>query len=115
MNETQTLVVVPAQAPAGEQPGLMDGLMQSAPMLLLIVGVFYFLVIRPQTKQRQEREQMLSTLKKGDDIVTEGGIVGVVHEVGEDIVVVQVADKVKMRFKKASVEALDAKPTKEEG
>ncbi|MCP4807909.1 MAG: preprotein translocase subunit YajC [Proteobacteria bacterium] len=79
-------------------------------LIVLILGVMYFLVIRPQNKARQEHGSMLATLKKGDEVVTDGGIVGIVHEVKEDEVTLEVAPKVRMRFKKDSVGGLVTKP-----
>jgi len=84
-------------------------------LLALIVGVFYLLVIRPQTKARQEHEQTLATLKKGDEVVSEGGIVGTVHAVEEDTILVQVADKTRIRFKKASIESVAKADADEKG
>lgn len=78
----------------------------SIALLAGIVGVFYLLVIRPQTKARQEHEQLLATLKKGDEVVSEGGICGVVHEVRENEVVVEVSAKSHIRFKKESIQAV---------
>jgi len=51
--------------------------------MLLIFGIFYFLLIRPQAKERQRHDEMLSKLKKGDEIVTNGGIIGTVVHVEE--------------------------------
>lgn len=83
-------------------------------LIVLILGVMYFLVIRPQNKARQEHGNMLATLKKGDEVVTDGGIVGVVHEVKEDEVTLEVAPKVRMRFKKDSIGTMVTAPTEEE-
>jgi preprotein translocase subunit YajC len=51
--------------------------------MVLIVGIFYFLLLRPQAKQRQQHEEMLSKVKKGDEIVTNGGLIGKVVHVEE--------------------------------
>src|SRR5437867_554906 len=58
-----------------------------------IFAIFYFLLIRPQQKQKREREQMLSAIKKGDRIVTTGGLHGTVTGLGEHTVTVRVADQ----------------------
>ena len=92
-------------AAAGSSGGGCD--YSSIGLLALIVGVFYLLVIRPQTKARKEHEQLLATMKKGDEVVSEGGICGVVHEVRESEVVVQVSDRTRIRFKKESIQAVD--------
>ena len=69
----------------------------------LIIGVFYFLIIRPQNKKQKETKQMLSALKKNDKVVTIGGVRGTVVSVKEDTVVVRVAENVKMEFSKSAV------------
>ena len=93
-----TVLVVAQEAPAG-QPSIFDSLW----LLVAIVAIFYFLLIRPQSKARKEHEQLLTTLRKGDDIVTEGGIIGTIYEVADDHVVVEIAQRVKMRIRKESV------------
>lgn len=99
-----------AQAAPAAQPSIFDSLW----LLIAIVAIFYFLLIRPQSKARKEHESMLGTLRKGDDVVTEGGIMGTIHEVAEDYVVVEVAQRVKMRFKKESVQTKVVTETTEE-
>jgi preprotein translocase subunit YajC len=83
------------------QPGLFDS------MLVPMAGcflVFWFIVIRPEKRQRKAREAMLSALSKGDEVITSGGIHGKVAQVKDDVVTVQVADGVRMRFTLASVQ-----------
>lgn len=70
---------------------------------ILMIGVFYFLVLRPMSKQEKERKQRLSELKRGDRIVLTGGLIGRISRVDEDIVVVEIADKVKVRVLKKDV------------
>jgi len=71
--------------------------------LALIFGIFYFLVIRPQNKQRKEREQMLSRLKKGDQVVTNGGVLGTVTGIKEGVVTLLVSDKVRIRVLQSQI------------
>jgi len=73
---------------------------------VLIIGIFYFLIIRPQNKKRKETEKMLSSLKKGDKIVTIGGIYGTVSTVKETTVIVKVDDNVKMEFLRSAVSSV---------
>src|SRR5438128_8893313 len=68
-----------------------------------IFAIFYFLLIRPQQKQRREREQMLSALKKGDRVVTTGGLHGTVTGFTDHMVTLRVADQVKLEFDRAAV------------
>jgi preprotein translocase subunit YajC len=107
--DPQLALVVAQAAPAGS-PSIFDSLW----LLIAIVAIFYFLLIRPQSKARKEHEGMLSTLRKGDEVVTEGGIMGTIYEVADDHVVVEVAQRVKMRFKKESVQTKVVAETAEE-
>ena len=73
-------------------------------MPILIVGVlFYFMIIRPQQKQQKERKAMLDSLKKGDRIVTVGGIYGELVALKEDYVTLKVADKVEIKVARSGI------------
>lgn len=63
----------------------------------------YFLMIRPQQKRMKEREKMLSEIKKGDKVVMSSGIYGVITQIDDRTVIVQVADNVKLKFEKSAV------------
>ncbi len=79
---------------------------QGPPMLLffgLIIGIWYFLVIRPQTKQARAHQSMVAALKKGDQVVTTSGMHGRVAGVEEDIVQLEVAKGVRVRIDKNKV------------
>jgi preprotein translocase subunit YajC len=71
--------------------------------LLLVLAVFYFIVILPAKKQQKRKEAMVSALKKGDRVVTSGGIHGTVASVENDVIVVKVAENVKLRVSKSAV------------
>jgi len=76
------------------------------PMLIfmaLLFGVFYFIMIRPQRKRQQQHQQMMMDLKKGDKVVTTGGIFGVVESISEDSVVIKVESGVTLRVLRQSV------------
>lgn len=75
-------------APAGSPSA---GLFSSLPLLLMMVGVFYFLVIRPQQKEAQEHQKLVAGLQKGDRVVTTGGIHGRIHEARADAIVLEVS------------------------
>lgn len=76
----------------------------------LIFAIFYFLLLRPQAKQRKKHEQMLKELKKGDEIVTSGGIIGRVVHVEEDRLTLKTGDNTKLTVDRARVAAvLDVK------
>jgi len=72
-------------------------------MLALIVGIFYFLVVRPQKQQKQQRQEMINNLRKGQRIVTAGGIHGQVTSISENTVKINVAKDIKLIFNKASI------------
>ena len=75
---------------------------QFAPLLFIGV-IFYFLLIRPQQKQRKEQQKLISALKTGDKVVTTGGIYGMIANVKETTVMIKIADNVKIEIDKASV------------
>jgi preprotein translocase subunit YajC len=68
--------------------------------LVMILGVFYFLLIRPQQQRAKEHEDFVKDMKKGDRVVTQGGLFGTVHEVKEDSVLLEVAQGVKLRYQR---------------
>ena len=107
---TAVLATVPLQAEGGGGGGLLA----QAPLILLFLGVFYFIVWRPQSKARKEHEQLITTLKKGDEVVTEGGIVGKIAAVEDHIVVLEVSDKNRMRVKKESISGKFGEPAEED-
>ena len=71
--------------------------------LVLIFGVFYFLLIRPQRKRQKEHQQMMQELKRGDKVVTAGGLYGVVESISEDSVVIKVESGATVRVASGSV------------
>jgi preprotein translocase subunit YajC len=81
-----------------------------------IIAIFYFLIIRPQNKKQKETQKMLSALKKGDKVVTIGGIHGTIQSVRETTVIVKVDENVKMEFSRSAVSGVQAgaKEEKEE-
>jgi preprotein translocase subunit YajC len=70
-----------------------------------LFGIMYFVLIRPQQKQAKEQQTMLGSLKKGDDVVTQGGLIGKIFAVSEKTVTLEVAAGVKMRILKSSIQA----------
>jgi preprotein translocase subunit YajC len=74
--------------------------------ILILVGffaIFYFLMIMPQRKQQKQRQAMLSSLKKGDKVITAGGMHGEVVELDDEDVRLKVADKVELKFSRSAV------------
>ena len=71
--------------------------------VVLMIGIFYFFLIRPQNKKQKEMEKMLSALKKGDKVVTIGGIHGVVSSTKEKTVILKVDDNTKLEFNRSAI------------
>lgn len=86
-----------------------DGLINLMFPLLLIV-VFYFFLIRPQSKRQKEIQRKVEEMKKGDKVVTNGGIVGTVSSIEDEHVLVEIDTNVKVRFIKSAV--VDVNPNK---
>lgn len=86
----------------GGGPGVLG---QFVPLILIFV-VFYFLLIRPQQKRAKETKAMLDSLKKGDKIITGGGVYGLVEAVTDDTVTVKIADNVKVKMLRSAVAAI---------
>ncbi|MFA4964041.1 MAG: preprotein translocase subunit YajC [Thermoleophilia bacterium] len=74
--------------------------------ILVFFGIFYFLAIRPQRRQRQAHRDLVSMLKKGDEVVTIGGIYGKVTAIGEDWVELEIAKRTRSRFLKRAVSSI---------
>jgi preprotein translocase subunit YajC len=87
-----------AAAAAGE-PSLLSGIL---PLILMLV-VFYFLLIRPQQKKIGEHKKMVDALRRGDKVVTTGGIYATISKVDEDSLQAEIADAVKIKLDKNSV------------
>ena len=93
-----------AQTPTAA-PTAGGGLMTFLPMVLLFAAM-YFLLIAPQRKKQKEHDKMLKTLESGDEIVTTGGIFGVITNVKEDRFVVRIADNTKIELGKGFVQTV---------
>lgn len=74
--------------------------------IALMVALMYFLLIRPQKKQQKEREAMLSSVRKGDRVITIGGIHGIVRGIKEDRVTLEIASEVFVHFSKSAVASI---------
>ncbi len=85
--------------PDGDGGGAMINLL----FLAAIFFVFYFFIIRPQTKRQKEIQQKVGEMKKGDKVVTGGGMIGVVNTIDDDTVLLEIDSGVKARFQKSSI------------
>ena len=103
------------QAGAAGSASTSTSLVGSLLPFLLIIVIFYLFLIRPQNKKQKETQKMLDALKKGDKVITIGGIHGTVSSVKENTVIVKVDDDVKLEFNRtaiSSVELTDAEKAK---
>ena len=83
----------------------MSGGLSAIPMMLVMFGIFYFILIRPQVKKQKEHQAMLSKLGKGDEVITRGGIIGKITGVADDnVVVLELQEKVRVRVPRAYIE-----------
>lgn len=89
-------------APGGSQGG---GIANFFPFLI-IIGIFYFLLIRPQKKKAKEHQKMLNELQRGNRIVTSGGIYGVISAMKGKIIEIKIADGVKIQVTRSSISGL---------
>ena len=92
-----------AMAPSPGGGGNGGGMLQILPLMIGMFAIMYFLIIRPQQKQRREREDLLRAIKKGDRVVTTGGLYGTVVGLSEHTVTLKVADQVKLDFERGSI------------
>lgn len=111
------MFITPAYAQgAAVTGGGTDMLLQLAPFLLIFV-VMYFLILRPQQKRAKAHQDMVSAVRRGDTVVTSGGLVGkVVRIVDENEIEIQIADAVKVRQMRAQISLVRSKaePAKDE-
>ena len=88
---------------AQKQAGAGDTLI----LMVALFAIFYFLLIRPQQKERKQRQEMINSLKKGDRIVTTGGLCGRITAVGDTRITLEISDKVRVKVLRGNIAALD--------
>lgn len=110
---TTAVETVPTTPPAeGEQQkpeGIMGLLSSPMVMLVLFIVIFYVLLIRPQNKARKEHQQRLQSIERGDKVITNAGIHGIVEHVGDTTVNVKISEGVIITMEKQAVSFLDKK------
>jgi preprotein translocase subunit YajC len=99
-------------APQGGEATPGSTLMSFLP-LVAIIGIFYFLILRPQNKKQKETQKMLSTLKKGDRVITIGGIHGVIQSVKESTVIVKIDENTKVEFNRGAISSVSSQGKEE--
>ncbi|GEM_PF-1231967 len=96
-----------------QQPGILGMLLP----WIIIFGIFYFLIIRPQQRRQKlaakEREDMLSALKVGDKVITSGGLFGTIAEARENSVMLRIADKVNVKVLRTAISSMQSPDVKE--
>lgn len=96
-----------AQDTAAREPGMFGTLIP----LLLIVAIFWFLLIRPQMKRTKQHRELVAGLSEGDEVITAGGLLGKITEVGENFVNLQLADNINVKLQRNSVAQVVPKGT----
>jgi preprotein translocase subunit YajC len=99
-NHISLLMGQPAQDGGG--PGLMANVILFGSIIL----IFYFMIIRPQSKRQKEREKMLNAIQRGDKVITSGGIHGTISGLDDKTALVQIADNVKIKVDRSSITAV---------
>ena len=107
MNSFILPLLMGGQQAGGEGAGGASFLTSMVPFAA-IIAIFYFLIIRPQSKKRKDTEKMLSAIKKGDRVVTIGGIHGTVQNVRDTTVIVKVDENVKLEFNRGAIASVQA-------
>lgn len=109
---TDTLlnVFIPNAYAEGGAAQQSAGFADFIPLILLFV-IFYFMLIRPQMKRAKEHKKLVEELAKGDEIVTNGGMVGKVRELGENFILVEIASGTEAKFQRSAVTAVLPKGT----
>jgi preprotein translocase subunit YajC len=75
-------------------------------MILIMLAIFYFLLIRPQQKERNKHAEMLATLKKGDKVITSGGLHGEISGIKDDVITMEIAPKVRVQISRRFIAGL---------
>jgi preprotein translocase subunit YajC len=99
-----------SDAMAAAPQGQGDALTSLLPLVFIFI-VFYFLLIRPQSKKAKEHKQMVEALAKGDEIVTNGGLLGRISKVGDNFVELEVAEGVTVKVQRQAAASLMPKGT----
>ncbi len=99
-----------AQDAGGQQEGDWTFVL----LMVAMVVIFYFLLIRPQSKRQKEHRQMVEALKEGDEVLTQGGILGRITKLDEQFVTLEIADGVRIRVQRHAVGSVVPKGTFEE-
>ncbi|QTA82428.1 Sec translocon accessory complex subunit [Desulfonema limicola] len=106
-------IVYAMGGPGGGAAGGQGGIASLVPLILMFV-IFYFLLIRPQQKKAKEHQEMLKNLKKGDRIITNGGLYGQIIALDTESISLEIADKVRVKIGRGYVAGLLKSPSQEQ-
>jgi preprotein translocase subunit YajC len=97
----------PAATPAVGPQGFFDQMLGNPIVpLVLVVAVFYFIIIRPQSQRASEHQKLVKGLKKNDDVVTNGGLIGRVAELADNFVTLEIAPNVRVRVERSEIKSM---------
>lgn len=102
---TQAFTFILAQENGGDQGASGSGLgnFMLIIYIALFIGIFYFLLIRPGQKQRKQHQEVIEAIRKGDEVMTAGGIYGTVSKLADDYVMVEIAKKIEIKLSRNSI------------
>jgi len=98
-------------APPGGSGQQQGSIFSTIVPLVVIFAIFYFLMIRPQQRQAKKHKEMLSAIKKGDRVVTRGGMLGTIFAISDNVVTIEIADNVRARFNREAIAAIESNQT----
>jgi preprotein translocase subunit YajC len=101
---TMNFLISDAWAQAAPAGSTSDPLMSFLPLILIFV-VFYFLLIRPQSKRAKEHKKMLEQIETGDEVITTGGLFGVVSDLGDNFILLNVAEGIEVKVQRQAIAA----------
>ena len=97
------LIMQATPAPAAADQGPLGGLATTLLFPVAMIAIFYFLLIRPQNQRAKKHKEMLGSMKKGDTVVTQGGIIGKIFKIADDEVTIDAGEGVKLRLVRGMV------------
>ena len=97
MKDSLITILLEAAAKGGQKP------QSFFIMMILIIVVFYFFMIRPQVKRQKELKNFRGALKKGDKVITTGGIYGKINDISDNVITIEIEDKVRMKVDKNAI------------
>jgi preprotein translocase subunit YajC len=96
-----------AAAPASGAQGFLDQMLSNPIIpLVMVVAVFYFIIIRPQSQRQSDHQKVVKGLKKNDEVVTNGGLIGRVAELGDNLVTLEIAPNVRVRVERGEIKGM---------